>query len=72
MPCAMKAQASGLVAAIDEYVAHHKTKPKPVIWTKSAADTLEKVAQANARFSFKQSATLLRVQKFMHFVSPKS
>ena len=26
-----------LVAAIDEYVAHHNTKPKPFIWTKSAA-----------------------------------
>ena len=36
-----------LVAAIDEYVAHHNTKPKPFIWTKSAADILQKVIRAN-------------------------
>jgi hypothetical protein len=27
-----------LVAAIDQYVAHHNTNPKPFIWTKSARD----------------------------------
>jgi len=31
-----------LVAAIDEYVTHHNTKPKPFIWTKSVADILQK------------------------------
>jgi transposase len=47
-----------LVAAIDEYVSHHNTKPKPFIWTKSAADILQKVIRANARLSSKQNATL--------------
>ena len=47
-----------LVAAIDEYVAHHNTNPKPFIWTKSAADILQKVIRANSRLSSKQNATL--------------
>ena len=47
-----------LVTAIDEYVAHHNTKPKPFIWTKSAADILQKVIRANRRLSSKQNATL--------------
>jgi transposase len=47
-----------LVAAIDEYVAHHNIKPKPFIWTKSAADILQKVIRANSRLSSKQNATL--------------
>ena len=47
-----------LVAAIDEYVAHHNTKPKSFIWTKSAADILQKVIRANARLSSKQNETL--------------
>ncbi len=47
-----------LVSAIDEYVAHHNTKPKPFIWTKSAADILQKVIRANSRLSSKQNATL--------------
>ena len=47
-----------LVAAIDEYVAHHNTKPKPFIWTKSAADILQKVIRANSRLSSKQNASL--------------
>jgi transposase len=47
-----------LVAAIDEYVAHHNTKPKPFIWTKSAGDILQKVIRANSRLSSKQNATL--------------
>ena len=42
-----------LVAAIDEYIAHHSTKPKPFIWTKSARDSLEKVIRANRRQSSK-------------------
>lgn len=47
-----------LVAAIDEYIAHHNTKPKPFIWTKSARDILEKVIRANRRLSSRQNATL--------------
>jgi hypothetical protein len=29
-----------LVTAIDEYIVHHNTNPKPFIWTKSARDIL--------------------------------
>jgi transposase len=47
-----------LISAIDEYIAHHNTKPKPFIWTKSARDILQKVIRANARLSSKQNATL--------------
>ena len=47
-----------LVAAIDEYVAHHNTNPKPFIWTKSARDILQKVIRANSRLSSKQNAAL--------------
>ena len=47
-----------LVSAIDEYVAHHSTDPKPFIWTKSARDILQKVIRANSRLSSKQNATL--------------
>ena len=47
-----------LVAAIDEYIAHHNTDPKPFIWTKSARDILQKVIRANRRLSSKQNATL--------------
>ena len=47
-----------LVAAIDEYVAHHNTKPKPFIWTASARDILQNVIRANSRLSSKQNATL--------------
>jgi transposase len=47
-----------LVTAIDEFIAHHNTKPKPFIWTKSAADILQKVIRANSRLSSKQNATL--------------
>jgi len=47
-----------LVTAIDEYIVHHNTKPKPFIWTKSAADILQKVIRANSHLSSKQSATL--------------
>ncbi|MGH9621320.1 MAG: IS630 family transposase, partial [Bryobacteraceae bacterium] len=36
-----------LIAAIDGYVAHHNTRPKPFIWTKSARDILQKVIRAN-------------------------
>lgn len=47
-----------LVDAIEQYVAQHNTKPKPFIWTKSAADILQKVIRANSRLSSKQNATL--------------
>ena len=47
-----------LVAAIDEYIANHNLNPKPFIWTKTAADILEKVIRANSRLSSKQNATL--------------
>jgi len=47
-----------LVSAIDGYIAHHNTKPKPFIWTKSATDILQKVIRANSRLSSKQNATL--------------
>ena len=47
-----------LVTAIDEYVAHHNTAPKPFIWTKSARDILQKVIRANRRLSSKQNGTL--------------
>jgi len=47
-----------LINAIDEYVAHHNTDPKPFIWTKSARDILQKVIRANSRLSSKQNATL--------------
>ena len=47
-----------LVTAIDAYIAHHNTQPKPFIWTKTARDILQKVIRANARLSSKQNATL--------------
>jgi len=47
-----------LVAAIDEYIAHHNISPKPFIWTKSARDILQKVIRANRHLSSKQNATL--------------
>jgi transposase len=47
-----------LVAAIDQYVAHHNSEPKPFIWTKSARDILQKVIRANSRLSAKQNAAL--------------
>jgi len=47
-----------LIHAIDAYIAHHNTQPKPFIWTKSARDILQKVIRANSRLSSKQNATL--------------
>lgn len=47
-----------LIAAINDYVAHHNTQPKPFIWTKSARDILQKVIRANNRLSSKQNAAL--------------
>ena len=39
------------VAAIDEYIAHHNTNPKPFMWTKSARDIQQKAIRANGRLS---------------------
>ncbi|EAR22038.1 transposase, putative [Nitrococcus mobilis Nb-231] len=47
-----------LEAAIHEYVAHHNAKSKPLIWTKSARDILQKVIRANSRLSSKQNEIL--------------
>ena len=47
-----------LVTAIDNYIAHHNTNPKPFIWTKSARDILQKVIRANSRLSSKQNEAL--------------
>ena len=47
-----------LESAIEEYVAHHNTNPKPFIWTKSARDILQKVIRANSLLSSKQNETL--------------
>lgn len=47
-----------LVTAIDEYIAHHNTNPKPFIWTKSARDILQKVIRANSKLSAKQNEAL--------------
>jgi transposase len=47
-----------LVKAINQYIAHHNTNPKPFIWTKAARDILQKVIRANSRLSSKQNATL--------------
>lgn len=44
-----------LICAIDEYIVHHNTNPKPFIWTKSARDILQKVIRANSRLSSKQN-----------------
>ncbi|HUW53247.1 MAG TPA: IS630 family transposase, partial [Rhodanobacter sp.] len=44
--------------AINAYVTHHNTQPKPFIWTKSARDILQKVIRANDRLSSKQNAAL--------------
>lgn len=47
-----------LTAAIDAYIAHHNSAPKPFIWTKSARDILQRVIRANSRLSSKQNAAL--------------
>ena len=47
-----------LVTAIDDYVGHHNTDPKPFIWTKSARDILQKVIRANALLSSKKNGTM--------------
>ena len=47
-----------LIAAINQYVAHHNKSPKPFIWTKSARDILQKVIRANSKLSSKQNEAL--------------
>ena len=34
-----------LVSAIDGYVAHHNTDPKPFIWTKTAEEILDSLGR---------------------------
>jgi transposase len=52
-----------LVTAIDEYVTHHNTDPKPFIWTKSARDILQKVIRANSRLSSKRNTALAHLSR---------
>ncbi|WP_075323818.1 IS630 family transposase [Acidithiobacillus albertensis] len=47
-----------LIQAIEGYIDHHNTHPKPFIWTKTARDILQKVIRANSHLSSKQNATL--------------
>ena len=47
-----------LTEAMDSYIVHHNTNPKPFIWTKTARDILQKVIRANSHLSSKQNATL--------------
>ena len=56
--CGVFTSVPELITAIDEYIAHHNTKPKPFIWTKSARDILQKFIRANSRLSSKQNAAL--------------
>jgi len=49
---------SELVTAIDEYIVHHNTNPKPFIWTKSTRCTPYNVMRANNRLSYNQDKTL--------------
>lgn len=56
--CGVFTSVPELIKAIDEYIAHHNTSPKPFIWTASARDILQKVIRANSRLSSKQNATL--------------
>jgi transposase len=37
-----------LIQAIDDFINHHNANPKAFVWTKKAADILEKVARARA------------------------
>lgn len=45
-----------LIAAIEEHLRVHNADPKPLIWTKSATDILEKVTRARAKLQTIQSA----------------
>lgn len=37
-----------LIQAIRDFIDHHNANPKTFVWTKKAADILEKVARARA------------------------
>lgn len=56
--CGVFTSVPELIGAIDEYIAHHNTQPKPFIWTKSARDILQKVIRANSHLSSKQNEAL--------------
>ena len=45
-----------LVAAIQDYIAHHNQAPKPFIWTAKACDILEKVKRGRATLNKMASA----------------
>jgi transposase len=45
-----------LIAAIDQFVAHHNKQPKPFIWTASAKDILAKVIRAQKKLKMVQTA----------------
>lgn len=42
------------IAAIREYVGHHNKHPKPVSWTATANDILEKIIRANRQLNARQ------------------
>jgi hypothetical protein len=46
----------GLIAAIQDYIAHHNQNPKPFIWTAKASDILEKVTRGRAALDKMASA----------------
>lgn len=50
--------APDLVTVIDDYIAHHNTKPKCFIWTKSARDILQKVIRAIDSLNFRKNEAL--------------
>jgi transposase len=56
--CGVFSSVPDLITAIEEYIAHHNTKPKPFVWAKSARDILQKVIRANNRLSNKKNKTL--------------
>jgi hypothetical protein len=43
--CGVFKSVAELEGAIEDYLDHHNADPKPFVWTKSAADILEKVAR---------------------------
>ena len=47
-----------LVTAVDEYIVHHNTKPKPFILTKRSRDILQKVMRANSGLRSKPNEAL--------------
>lgn len=48
------------VTAIGEYIAHHDSISKPLMWTKGARDIPQKVNRANSRLSSKRNDALHR------------